>query len=964
MEAEHYIAFGPFRLGVETPKGRLWRGEQALTLRARSLAVLRYLVEHPGRLVTKAELRQHVWAGMHVTDTVLRVCIRDIRRALDDVAAAPQYLETVGGQGYRWLVRGERSAPRPGGAGPLVGRQREVDVLDAWFQRAATGNRQLVFISGEVGIGKTTVLDLWLARCATEREARMAQGQCVEHVGEGEPYLPLLEALGQLGRGPTKGEILAVLRRCAPMWLVQLPGLVGGPEREQLQRQVQGATPVRMLRELAEALEALSAEKPLVLVLEDLHWSDTATVEAIAYLGQRRQPAQLLVLGTYRPVETVLLAHPLRGIVQELCGRGQGAELRLEFLTAAEVTAYVAGRLGGAIAAPLAAFVYTRTDGNALFMVNLVEHLLQQDLLLQRAGQWTLREHAETASLPEELRQLLLRRIEALPPTVQRALEAASAGGEAFAASAVAAGAQCPVVEVEAVCEGLVAQQHFLDDTGLASWPDGTSGGSYRFRHAFYQQVLYERLGPTRRAQLHQRIGARLEAGYGARAGDIAAQLVIHFERAGDVERAVRYLQQVADNAMQRNAHREAVAALTKGLTLLATLPESPGRDRHELTLRLLLGPPLVAAKGYGAPEVGESYARAYTLCQQVEDPRQRCQAIQGLSRLHLFQAQVRLAGELTQQFFLLAQHQHDRTLVLQSYMDLGLIAFFAGDPVTARAQLEQSLRLLDVHQAPCPLFTGGYEARVTTLLSLALALWMLGYADQAQQRSQEALARAQQVEHTPSLAWAQLITTVLSQHHRDAAATQADAEALMTLATVQGFEHRVAQGRMLHGWALAMQGDTRTGLAEIHQGVGAVQTIGQKLNRPSHLAYLAEAYGQMGQPEVGLSTLEEALTLVEATEERWWEAEVYRLKGELLLRLPGPDISQATASFHQALDVARRQQAKALELRAALSLSRLWRRQGQRHQARQLLGKIYSWFTEGFETPDLQEARRWLEAL
>jgi DNA-binding winged helix-turn-helix (wHTH) protein len=242
IESEPHIAFGPFRLALETPHARLWRGEQALTLRARSLAVLRYLVEHPGRLVTKAELRQHVWAGMHVTETVLRVCMWDIRVALDDAAAAPQYLETVGGQGYRWLMRGERNALRPGVAGPIVGRQREVYALEGWFQRGVTGTRQLIFVSGQVGIGKTTVLDLWLARCATERDVRMARGQCVEHVGEGEPYLPLLDAWGQLGRGPARGELLAVLRRYAPMWLTQLPGLVSEPEREQLQRQVQGTS--------------------------------------------------------------------------------------------------------------------------------------------------------------------------------------------------------------------------------------------------------------------------------------------------------------------------------------------------------------------------------------------------------------------------------------------------------------------------------------------------------------------------------------------------------------------------------------------------------------------------------------------------------------------------------------------------------------------------------------------------
>jgi len=243
------------------------------------------------------------------------------------------------------------------------------------------------------------------------------------------------------------------------------------------------------------------------------------------------------------------------------------------------------------------------------------------------------------------------------------------------------------------------------------------------------------------------------------------------------------------------------------------------------------------------------------------------------------------------------------------------------------------------------------------------MVLWLLGYADQAQQWRQEELARAQQVAHTPSLASAQLFAAILSQHRRDVAATQTYAEAMLALATAQGFEHRVAQGRIMRGWALAMQGDAATGVAHIQQGLEAIQSIGQKLNRPYYLVLLAEAYGQAGQPEAGLTCLAEALTLVEVTEERWWEAEVYRLKGELLLRLPTPDLPQATACLHQALEVARRQQARALELRAALSLGRLWQQQGKRDQAQQLLTAIYSWFTEGFETPDLQEARIWLEA-
>jgi adenylate cyclase len=474
--------------------------------------------------------------------------------------------------------------------------------------------------------------------------------------------------------------------------------------------------------------------------------------------------------------------------------------------------------------------------------------------------------------------------------------------------------------------------------------------------------VLYEQLGSARRQQLHRRIGVCLEAGYGALVKDIASQLALHFERGGETLRAVHYLQEAGDNAARRHAYYEAVAALTKGLALLATLSDSSACIQPELVLQLALGELLMMVKGYGAPEVGEVYTRAHTLCQDVGEPSQLCRTLQGLYRFHLVRGQLRMAGEVSQQLFRLASRQHDTTLVLESYMDLGLVAFYRGDPVAARAHLEQSLRLSDVQLPPPSLFSGGHEIRVTTLIFLALALWMLGYADQALQRSQEALARAQQVAHPPSLAWAHIFTAVLSQYRRDMAAVQAHAETVMALATVQGLGHRLAQGRILQGWALAMQGDAATGVAHLQQGLVATQGTGQMLHRPYSLALLAEVHGQAGQPEAGLSILDEALVLPGATDDFWWKAELYRLKGELLLRLPHPDIPQATACLHQALDVARRQQAKALELRAALSLSRLCQQQGQRDQARQLLTDVCGRFTEGGEAPDLQEARRWIE--
>jgi predicted ATPase/DNA-binding winged helix-turn-helix (wHTH) protein len=964
MEPETDLTFGPFRLDVT--QGQLWQGEQSIPLRRRSLAMLRYLAEHPGRLVTKAELRQHVWAGTHVTDTVLRVCVQEIRAALGDAAVAPKYLETVGRQGYRFLVDDDREVAPPLLTGPVVGRQGEVDTLASWFQRAAQGARQLVLVSGEAGAGKTTVVDVWLARLGAGSGVRPVRGQCVEHYGEGEPYLPVLEALAQLSRGPGGQDVVAVLRRYAPMWLVQLPGLLSEAELERLQRQVQGATSARMLRELAEALDVLTAETPMVLVLEDLHWSDRATVEALAYLAQRRAPARLLVLGTYRPVEVVIRAHPLRGVVQELCGRMQAAELRLEFLSAVDVAAYVAGRLGEPVADALTAFVYERTEGNALFMVNIVEHLVQQRLVARRAGQWALREGAEAmvASLPEGLRQFLVRRIEALRPEERRVLEAASLVGEEFAAAAVAAGAECRVADVEALCEALAAQRHVIDDSGVVVWPDGTSGGSYRFRHALYQQVLSEQVGTARRGQLHRRIGSRLEAGYGPRVSEIAAQLAVHFERGGEVQRAVHYCRQAAENAAQRNAYRGAISTLMKGLALLKALPDNPERARHELGLQLALGELLIPIIGRMGPEMREAYTRAHALCQEVGDTPQRLRALWGLVQFYLAQAQVRTAGELSQQLFDLTQRRPDPVFLREGHLAMGATAFYRGDFIAAQAHLGQSPRVSNDTPSPTPSFHGGFVSGVTSLTWLALTLWALGYADQARQQCQEMLTLARQAEHTMSVVYTERFAAILSQCRRDVAATQVHADAVMTLATAQGTALRVELGRLLWGWALAMRGDAADGVAQLRQGLAAIQGMGLALMRPHGLSLLAEAYGQAGQPEAGLTVLAEAVTLVAETEERWWEAELYRLQGALLLRLQNPNVSQAEARFQQALAVARRQQAKSLELRAALSLSRLWQQQGKRAEARQLLREIYSWFTEGFDTADLQEAKALLEEL
>jgi predicted ATPase len=522
------LAFGPFRLDLL--HSRLWRQAQPIAIRPQALTVLRYLVLHADRLVTKAELFQHVWDGRQVTDTVLRGCIHTIRTALADPADTPQYLETVGRQGYRFRLGWAVPRWRPADPRPVVGRQGEVEWLRECWVWALAGRRQFGVLSGEAGIGKTTVVDHFVASLAPQGAVGVGRGQCVDTYGDGESYGPVLEALGQLGQSPHREALLAVLRRYAPTWLVHLPVLLGDGERERLQRQLQGVTPARMLRELAEALEALTTTVPLVLVLEDLHWSDVATVNVLTYLAQRRDPARLLLLGTYRPAEVVIQGHPLRGVLLELRGRGLCDELPLELLLPDDVGAYVAARLGGEVPAALPALLYRQSEGNALFMVNLLEHLLEQGVVHQEGAQWTLRASQTAAtSLPDALRLLITQRLERLAQEAQRVLEVASVAGEVFATVAVAAGLDMAVAEVDALCARLAQQHAFLEPAGLAEGPDGTLSGCYRFQHALYHQVLAARLGEWQRVQVQRRMEELLAPGAGPQRPTSATQLAFQF---------------------------------------------------------------------------------------------------------------------------------------------------------------------------------------------------------------------------------------------------------------------------------------------------------------------------------------------------------------------------------------------------------------------------------------------------
>jgi predicted ATPase/DNA-binding winged helix-turn-helix (wHTH) protein len=566
----------------------LRRGSQVTSLRPKTFTVLQCLVEHADQLVPKAALFDAVWPETAVSDNVLMVCIRELRRALHDDLKTPQFIQTVHRRGYRFIgtitpatePQAEHQAksllylaPKSNplstqhlalSAVSLVGREQELAHLHGWLTRARSGMRQVVLVTGEAGLGKTTLVDTFLAGLR-DQEIWRGRGQCLEHHGGGEAYLPVLEALGRLGREPGGQELVTLLARQAPTCLVHLPGLLSPTDLEALQRRALGATRERMLRELAEALDVLSAERPLILVLEDLHWSDYAMLDLIASLARRQEPAQLLLLGTYRPADVSLRDHPLFAVTHELALHGQCAELPLSSLNEVAVEAYLAARFpGGPLPSGLARAVWRRTDGNPLFMVAMVQEWLDHGWLSADHGWLALREgHRELlAQVPETLQQMLETQLDRLSPEERRVLEVASIAGVEFSAAAVAARLESDVMQTEEHCIELARRTPWSEASGEQHWPDGTVAGCYQFAHALYQEVAYSRVAAACRVLLHRRMGGRIEAGYRTQTGLIAAELAVHFEQGCDYRRAIVDLRQAADNALRRYANTDAITHL------------------------------------------------------------------------------------------------------------------------------------------------------------------------------------------------------------------------------------------------------------------------------------------------------------------------------------------------------------------------------------------------------------------
>ncbi|HUI21776.1 MAG TPA: AAA family ATPase [Methylocella sp.] len=601
-EKARELAFHEFRL--DPANALLWRGGDRVALPPKPFEVLCCLAARAGQLVTKDELLDAVWSNLHVTESSLSVSINALRVALGDDPKRPRYIETVTRRGYRFIAPVVPSHRRESGQpletkalAPLaravprprwwVGRLGPLEELDRVLSHAIAGDRQVVFVTGEAGIGKTALIEMLVERIAG-RGIGVLAGHCVEHFGTDEAFLPFIEAL-QAGCGSGNGPLLLrMLRDHAPTWLAQMPGFLDAEDRAALQSEVFGATRERMLREFCEFVEILSLERPWVVLVEDLHWSDYATLDVLSRFAWRDQKASVLMLVTYRPGDVIAGDHPTRTVHQELQIHGRCRELALDRLSFPEIEQYLTLRFGQAtITQALAGRVFQRTGGHPLFVVSLIDYFVAQRVIFEAEGHWCLApdETASSAGIPRDLREMIAHQTDRLEFGERRLLEAASAACGEFSAAMLGRALDRDIPEIEQICEGLARKGQVLISAGVAEWPDGTVAGRYAFSHALYQEVLYQRLAPGQRIQLHRRLGQRLEEGYGSRTADVAAVLALHFEEGRDFAKAVRYLGQAAESSTRRFGNREAAIYLTRGLGLVERLP---AKDQLAVRMNLL----------------------------------------------------------------------------------------------------------------------------------------------------------------------------------------------------------------------------------------------------------------------------------------------------------------------------------------------------------------------------------------
>jgi DNA-binding winged helix-turn-helix (wHTH) protein/tetratricopeptide (TPR) repeat protein len=975
------IRFADFTADMRS--GELYRDGAKVRLQEQPFRILCMLLARPGEVVTRAELRENLWPNDTFVDFDhgINVAIAKIREALSDSSEESQFVETVGRRGYRFLAAVEPakeevapfSSAVPAGARVLpakrhlVGREKERAELAAAFESAAAGRGGLVCVAGESGLGKTTLVEDFLSDLpASGRNFLVAKGRCSERLAGSEAYLPFLEALESLLRGDGRG-LTRKLRALAPSWYAQLfPLSEIDPRDAPGQGYARAATQERVKREFGAFLEEIARLETLVVFFDDLHWADLSTIDLLAYLATKFDHTRILVLGAYRPSELFLSKHPLLGLKRDLQARATCREIEVEFLSPGDVERYIALEFPeNCFPREFAGVIHSRTEGNPLFMVDLLRYLRDQKVIVKAETdpRWNLAQSIPDLSgvLPQSTRSMIERKIEQLSDWDRKILTAAAVEGYEFDSASVARALEADTLKIEEVLERLDRVHAFVKHVAEEELPDGTLTIRCRFVHVLYQNALYASLTPTRRAVLSGALARALEAFHAGKSAAIASQLGFLYETGRDPGRASDYFLLAAQNAVQLFANQEAIVLARRGLALLDKIPETPERTRKELNLQITLAFALLWTLGYAAPETGVTMARARELCEAVGDAASLFPVRFGLWVYYLCKGDLRSARE-TAEHLLTSGNPNDPAQELGVHSMMGFTLHHQGEFIACRQHFEEAFRVYDVAQHSRYMQLYRLDPGIHTESEMVRTLWLLGFPDQARRKAEGTLALARTLATPLSLAFCQVFAAALYQNLRQPEKTREIGGACIALCNEQGIMLERAWVMCWYGWALAELGQIEEGIGHIRTGLDTQLSVGAQVARPQCLAIFAEALWHAGRTQGAFEAVEEGLAVSNRNGERYYDAELWRLKGELVM--VQNKTAEAESCFQRGIEIARQQAAKSLELRASTSLARLWQQENRSREAQHLLGDIYAWFTEGFDTADLRETESLLKEL
>lgn len=901
----------------------------------------------------------------------------------------------------------------------VVARQVELAQLERMMAAANEGQGAVAFVTGDAGYGKTALLHAFARRAHQGFPTLIAAtGNCNAHTGVGDPYLPFCEILTMLigqvearwAAGLLTSEEALRLWQLTPLVLrlliEQAPDLIDtfvpaglvservaamaatDPHLANLSEEIArrratkpGGQPRQdeLFAQYTAFLQQVAQQQPLLLVLDDLQWADAGSINLLFHLGRQVVGSRILIVGAYRPTDVKLGRaagsqwgrHPLEPVVNELKRTYGDVEVDLLQVDGrAFVDAFVDTEPNH-FDADFRQMLYAQTEGHPLFTVELLRGMQERgDLVQDGEGYWQSGATLDWDTLPARVEAVIGERIRRLPDDLQRLLAVASVEGEFFTAevlSAVLPANQAAVMRW--LSEELERRHRLVRAQGIERLgPQRFT--RYRFGHILFQRYLHQHLDPVERVDWHEAVGNTLETLYRSQVADltpIASLLAHHFVEAGLLERAIPYLRMAGYHALRLSANEEAITHLTQARILLQSLPENEERQRLELDLCLLVGPALMANRGYTAPQVLEIYSTAHKLCQIVGTVSQQLQTLWGLRAYYHVSGSYRRSLQFVHEFMAIVQNSQTAHLLVEAHRNLGTAFFHLGQLEEAASHLEAAVALYDQAQHHELMYLYGQDPGVSAYSFLALTQWQLGYPDRAIRSSLAGVALAQRLNHPFTLTYALNNVVLVSQPRRDLAMLQEYIAKTLAISTKQGFTFWTSMVVTIHGWVLTQQHQIAEGITEIQRGLALAQSLQSNWSRPFFLLLLADAYRCAGQVEAGLQVVQEALEDWR-TDDLQWDAELYRVQGELLLRRNDQEFpaagEMAVSCFLQALEIAQQQGAKSLELRAATSLARLWQQQGKIEDAHQLLAPVYGWFTEGFDTRDLQEAKALLEEL